>query len=392
MHLAVLSPSLSRAAGGIYEIERSLSLALDDLPDVSVDVFGLEDHHTAADLPEWSPLSPSVFKVRGPGAFGYAPGLREALFRTSADILHLHALWMYTSVVSVQWTRQLGKPHVVTINGMLDDWALNNSGWKKQLAGWAYERPNLEEAGCIQVNTKKELRAVRAYGIDAPVCVIPNGVDLPSPNATNHAPPWRGVIEPNTKVLLFLGRLHPKKGLHELIDAWEDWSRQSSASDEWALGIIGWDDGGHEDALRRRAKNSDAGGSIHFLGPQFGADKHAAFAHADAFILPSYSEGFPMAVLEAWSHRLPVLKTDACNIPEGFESGAAIEVTTDTGSIAAGIEEVTRADADERAAIGGRGRKLVEDRFTWPRVARQMNDVYQWILGYGDRPDSVVMN
>jgi poly(glycerol-phosphate) alpha-glucosyltransferase len=201
-----------------------------------------------------------------------------------------------------------------------------------------------------------------------------------------------GVIEPDTKVLLFLGRLHPKKGLHELIDAWEDWSRQSSASDEWALGIVGWDDGGHEDALRRRAEKSNAGDSIHFLGPQFGADKHAAFAHADAFILPSFSEGFPMAVLEAWSHRLPVLKTDACNIPEGFESGAAIEVTTDTGSIAAGIEEVTRADADERAAIGGRGRKLVEDRFTWPRVARQMYDVYQWILGDGDRPDSVVMN
>jgi poly(glycerol-phosphate) alpha-glucosyltransferase len=392
MDIAMLSPSLSRAAGGIYEIERSLSLALHNLTGVDVDVFGLRDEYTVDDLPEWAPLSPSVFKVRGPGAFGYAPGLREALFRTSADILHLHALWMYTSVVSVQWTRKLGRPHVVTVNGMLDDWALNNSGWKKQLAGWAYERPNLEEAGCIQVNTEKELRAVRAFGIDTPVCVIPNGVDLPSDDATNHSPPWMGVIEPDTKVLLFLGRLHPKKGLNELIDGWEDWSRQSSASDEWALGIIGWDDGGHEDALRRRAEKSTAGDSIHFLGPQFGGDKHAAFANADAFILPSYSEGFPMAVLEAWSHRLPVLKTDACNIPEGFKSGAAIEVTTHPESIAAGIDEVTRRDADERAAIGERGRKLVEDRFTWAQVARQMYDVYRWVLGDSDRPDSVVMN
>lgn len=389
MHIAMLSPSLSRNAGGIFEIERSLSLALHALPDVDVGVYGLRDEHTEADRPSWQPLSPNVFDTKGPRAFGYAPKLMEALLDTSADLLHLHAMWMYTSAVSVKWSRASGRPHVVTVNGMLDEWALQNSGWKKRLAGWAYERPNLEEAACIQVNTQKELEAVRDYGIDTPVCIIPNGVDLPDEEIDPAPPPWEGRIDADTKVLLFLGRIHPKKGLRELIDAWHQWT---DGGTDWALAIVGWDDGGHEDALRTHVKQTGQTNSIHFLGPQFGADKHAAFAHADAFILPSHSEGFPMAVLEAWSHHLPVLKTDACNIPDGFDAEAAFRITTDPEAIADGLHALKDAGDAERRAIGRRGRFLVEDQYTWDQVARQMRDVYNWILNDAPRPDSVTLS
>ena len=387
MHIAMLSPSLSRSAGGIFEIERSLSLALDDLSDVDVDVYGLHDQHTADDLPSWKPLSPTVFETKGPRAFGYAPGLMSALLDDPADLLHLHAMWMYTSVVSVKWSRVTQHPHVVTVNGMLDDWALQNSGWKKRLAGWAYERPNLEEAACIQVNTAKEKVAVRDYGIKTPICVIPNGVELPDERAAETPPPWAGRIASNTNVLLFLGRIHPKKGLQELIHAWEQW-----ANPDWALAVVGWDDGGHEADLHRLVADAGLQESVFFLGSQFGKDKHAAFAHADAFILPSYSEGFPMAVLEAWSHHLPVLMTDGCNIPDGFDAEAAIRITTEPDAIADGLQSLDDLGESGRRDMGRRGRFLVEDCYTWDQVAHQMRDIYRWILSDAPRPESVMLS
>jgi len=395
MHVAMLTPSLSRAAGGIFEIERSLSKALHDLSDVSVDVLGLRDAHTEADLSAWRPLEPAVFETRGPDAFGYAPDLYPALRTSAADLVHLHALWMYPSVASVKWTRHTGRPHVVTINGMLDPWAVSNSGWKKQIAGWLYEDANLTEAACLQVNTKAERRAVRDYGIDTPVCVIPNGVDLPAideiatdGSATGAPPPWAGAIPDDRRVMLFLGRIHPKKGLRELIDGWSRWTD----GEDWALAVVGWDDGGHEPQLRQHVRDAGVKDRVYFLGPQFGDDKAAAFAHADAFILPSYSEGFPMAVLEAWSYALPVLKTRACNIPDGFDAGAALEIEPDAASITEGLQRFTRLPVAEQEAIGRAGRALVEQQYTWPQVARQMRDVYRWVLEDAARPDSVVLD
>ena len=388
----MLSPSLSRDAGGIFEIERNLSQSLFTLPDVKVDVLGLWDEHTEADRSSWQPLSPTVVKTRGPRAFGYGPELMNMLESQNPDLVHLHALWMYTSVAALRWSRQTGRPHLVTINGMLDAWAVNNSGWKKRLAGWAYERANLREAACLQVNTEKELQSVRNYGIDTPACIIPNGVELPD-ESENQSPPWADVIPAKQNVLLFLGRLHPKKGLSELFQAWKQWKNADPGSSAmWDLAVIGWDDGGHEEQLRNEVKKRGIEESVHFLGPQFGKEKAAAFSYADAFILPSYSEGFPMAVLEAWSYRLPVLKTPPCNIPEGFEREAAYRIDPNVDSIVSGLDALLTKPPDIRKAMGQRGRELVEDQFTWKQVAQSMKSVYQWMLGKARAPDCVVFS
>ena len=392
MHVMMLSPSLSRDAGGIFEIERSLTLALHDLSDVTVEVLGLRDSHTEIDRAAWAPIFPTVFDVCGPRAFGYAPDLPDALDAADPDVVHLHAMWMYTSVASLQWSRRTGRPHLVTINGMLDPWAVNNSGWKKKLAGWAYEHANLREAACLQVNTEDELRSVRDYGIDTPACIIPNGVDLPNASVDRTAP-WADVIAPEQNVLLFLGRLHPKKGLSELFEAWKQWRTTApEAASEWALAVIGWDDGGHEARLRAQVREEGLSDSVHFLGPRFGEEKAAAFSEADAFVLPSYSEGFPMAVLEAWSYGLPVLKTPLCNIPEGFSEGAALKIKPEAASIAEGLDALLGGTTDQRRAMGRRGRALVEERFTWDRVARSIRAVYRWILGDAPAPDCVVFS
>ena len=117
--------------------------------------------------------------------------------------------------------------------------------------------------------------------------------------------------------------------------------------------------------------------------PGFGEAKTAAYESAAAFILPSVSEGLPMVVLEAWSHRLPVVMTTECNLPEGFAAEAAVYITTDVTGISRGLMEVFRKSNEGRREMGARGHKLVQQRFSWREIAREMQGVYQWILNRG---------
>lgn len=136
-----------------------------------------------------------------------------------------------------------------------------------------------------------------------------------------------------------------------------------------------------------------------FLGPQFGAEKDACYRNCDAFILPSYSEGLPMAVLEAWAYAKPVLMTPECNLPEGFTANAAIrieQVGRDTPcaqglafTIEAGLSELIRLPPSALRTMGDNGRSLVASRFTWPKIAQDMKSVYDWTLGGGTKPTCV---
>jgi poly(glycerol-phosphate) alpha-glucosyltransferase len=214
------------------------------------------------------------------------------------------------------------------------------------------------------------------------------------------------LLEPGRKVLLFLSRIHPKKGLANLLRAWSRAYAAESMKQEWLLAIAGWDQGGHEEELKqlatelglawrdiREGKNNltpQSSCSILFLGPQFNAAKDACYHHCDAFILPSFSEGLPMVVLEAWANSKPVIMTPECNLPEGCVAGAAIEVQTTVASIVAGLNELGRMTGTDRAAMGSRAYQLVLERFTWSRVAKQMQAVHGWILGGGPKPDCIL--
>ena len=129
---------------------------------------------------------------------------------------------------------------------------------------------------------------------------------------------------------------------------------------------------------------------VYFAGPQYGFEKHNTLSGADAFILPSISEGLPSSVLEAWSYGLPVLMTRQCNLPEGFVAGAAVEVSSDPSDVARGLSVLFEMTSAERRAMGARGLGLVRDRFNCRGVSEQMRDVYSWVLGGGPRPASVV--
>ncbi|MGZ5544509.1 MAG: glycosyltransferase, partial [Limisphaerales bacterium] len=131
--------------------------------------------------------------------------------------------------------------------------------------------------------------------------------------------------------------------------------------------------------------------SVIFLGPQFGGDKSECYRACDAVILPSLSEGLPMAVLEAWSYAKPVLMTSECNLPEGFEANAALRIGTTPEEIAAGLKVLREMSDNDRTQMGNHGRAFVATRFLWPRIGEQMRSVYEWMLGGGSRPGSTIL-
>lgn len=389
--VAFLTPSLSRQAGGIFEIERCLALHLIRHQGVDVQAFGAADAAYADDEPLWSPLQPCARDYIGPAQFRWSPALAREFAECRADVGHLHALWMHTSLIMRRWSRRQRRPYLTTINGMLDAWALKNSAWKKRLSAFAYERDCLDRAGCLQANTRHELEAARSFGLRNPICIIPNGVDLPTVDgdaSTGAPPPGR-----TRRTLLYLGRLHPKKGLANLLQAWARLgSDDGSARRDWELVFAGWDQLGHEAELKSLAANLGIANDTRFVGPAFGAAKLAAFRNADAFVLPSLSEGLPMVVLEAWSYAKPVIMTPQCNLPEGFAADAAVSAQPNADSLVNALRQILEMSDQQRAVMGQRGLELVKQRFTWEQVAEQMLSVYRWLAGGGAAPSCVVQH
>lgn len=392
MRVGFITPSVSRGAGGIFEVERRLAQCLNQIPDVDVQVFGSRDESTEQDYASWKPLEPQLFRAVGPHAFRYSPAMVSALRAGKLDIAHLQVLWMYTSIATLQWSGRKHRPYLVSIHGMLDAWAVNNARFKKRLIGALYERSCLKRARCIHAITESEVKSIRDFRLKNPVCLIPNAIDLPQRSYAPDDTPWKDKIPAGEKILLYLGRIHPKKGLLNLLEAWKGATSQRSGADKWNLVIAGWEQDGHEGLLKEAAASLGIKSSVHFIGPQFNMHKEKCYFHTDAFILPSLSEGLPMVVLEAWAYGKPVLMTPQCNLPIGYEAHAALKIEANAAHIAAGLHALFDMSAGDRSEMGKRGRKLVEENFTWQKAAAELHRVYEWVLGGGSVPDSVMLS
>jgi poly(glycerol-phosphate) alpha-glucosyltransferase len=353
----------------------------------AVTVFGLEDENTRKDIAEWAPLHVEAFPPTGVLPWGYSKQLLPALLDGDFDVLLTHGLWKYSSLASHRWRRETGRPYIIHPHGMLDPWAVRNAKWKKRVAYFAYERAHLAGAACIRALCDAEAQAIRAFGLRNHICVIPNGVDLPDLSRKDPAP-WKSEIS-NRKVLLYLGRLHPKKNLPTLIDAWKAVRSASAKAREWVLVIAGWDQSNHEAQLRKQVRELGVEESVHFAGPLFGEQKAGAYQHAEAFVLPSLSEGLPMVILEAWAYGKPVVITPDCNLPEGFAASAALSTGKTADAIAETLCALFEMETPERKEMGERGRALVSEKFLWPGIAEEMKNVCEWAVGGGEPPSCV---
>ncbi len=387
IRVLALTHSVSRQAGGLFTAVMRLCQNVQALG-VRTDVYGTRDSNSAGDSTAWAPIRPNTLDIFGPRLLGYAPQLSRTVQREANgnSVIHLHGLWKLTSETSRSVSERKHVPRIVSPHGMLHEWALQWHRSRKKIAMSLYEARSLRSASCIHALCEEEMAQIRDLGFNNPVAIIPNGVDVPSRNGKGLGDPLPPALR-GRRILLFLSRLHPKKGLVPLVKAW---AQCVPKFPDWALIIVGPDEGGHRAEIENLVSDLRIGNTVRFPGPQHNERKHAWLTRANAFVLPSYSEGLPSAALEAMAYRLPVLLTPQCNLAEAVSSGAAVSAQPTVQGLARGIQKLLSLSDPERAMMGAAGRRLVEKSYTWSRVAEAMISVYQWLLGKHCQPDCVL--
>lgn len=311
---------------------------------------------------------------RGPDKAFFSPEMRTVApaLLDEADIVHGHGFYVHLNSYLGSAAHRREVPLVYHVHGMFEPWILGRSRAKKRVAHLLFEDRNFRYASLWRALTEREAGQIRAVGITAPIVVAPNGVDLDELDAA--VPEPLQTRNSTRRRLLFLGRLHPKKGLDVLLPAL---SSIGSAFGDWDLVIAGPDEGGYETEVRTLIKTLDLETRVELIGEVRGAEKLAQLRSADALVLPSHSEGFPVTVLEAMASRLPVVVTRTSNIDGIEDRGAGIECDPTVASLERALLELSRTDDTELVAMGSRGRRWVEEEFTWSAITRTILDACQ---------------
>ena len=261
---------------------------------------------------------------------------------------------------------------------MFEPWALNNKKWKKKLAWWLYQKRILMNADVIHATSEREAQNLRKLGCQQDIFIIPNGVDfpetLPSPQ------------KQEKKTSLFVSRIHKVKGLMNLLKAWEQIN-----SEGWQLKIAGPKEDGHQDELEAYI-NQHHLKNISFLGPLNDKEKWLEYVNADLFVLPTYSENFGVVVAEAMAAGLPVITTKGApwKMLEDKQCGWWIDI--DVEPLVEAMKEAMGLSDGEREKIGEIAQKLAYENFSWNKIAKEMNQVYDYILGKGSKPLSCIIH
>ncbi len=297
-----------------------------------------------------------------------------------ADGLHIHGLWEKSTALACEVARSLGKPYVLSAHGMLEPWALRNRRLKKLVYAALVERRNVRGAACLHALTAAEAEQYRGFGARGRVTVVPNAVSLPEDVGPDeflqHFPQLR-----NKRIVLFLSRLHPKKGLDLLVDAW---ARVAKDYPDARLVLAGPDSEGMQARLTATLLQHGADHQVVFTGMIAGDLKWSALAAAECFVLPSYSEGLSMALLEAMGSGLPVIATRACNMPEIVAADAGWEIESNAEALTVALTAMLSQTPDENWATGQNGARLVAEQCSQESVVRQMAELYAQVLGMDD--------
>jgi glycosyltransferase involved in cell wall biosynthesis len=305
---------------------------------------------------------------------------------TQLTVLHDNGIWMPGNHTAAAVARKTGVPLIISPRGMLEPWALSHRAWKKRLAWLLYQRRDLLTASVLHATAEQEVASLRRLGLRQPIAMIPNGVEFPAPAdvASAMASRLRPAAAPQReRTALFLSRIHPKKGLINLIDAWA-----CVRPEGWRLVIAGPDEGGHQAEVAERIRTSGVGEQVSLAGAVEGEAKAALFRNADLFVLPTFSENFGVVVAEALAYGLPVITTRGAPWADLETHNCGWWIDTGVEPLAQALRGAMALSDEQRHAMGVRGRGYVR-RYDWGGIAAQTSAVYRWVLGQGDKPDCV---
>lgn len=384
MNVTQLTAALSYRSGGVFEVICSLSNNLVRNYDLNISVCGLKDVDGNVQSERFNnKIKLLVSDYIGPSNFCYSPTQKKIMLNNSIDIVHQHGHWMYQSVINLDLRKTLS---IISSHGMLDRWALNNNYLKKQIAHMIFEKDNIKKAKKLIALNTSEADTIIDFCNQNKVEIIPNGVDIPEVYKCKSfcineiEKMHKGLNLENKRVFLFLGRIHAKKGIFELIESWKKCNMNAPFKNNNILVVAGWGDEFDEVNLKKSIMNDD---NIKFIGKVDRETRELCYSVCDIFVLPSYSEGLPMTVLEAWAYKKPVAITKECNLSDEIQYGAGIHINNSVNILMSQLLELSNVDEKELINIGEYGFNLVKRKYSWSVISAQYNELYNDIIRVG---------
>jgi glycosyltransferase involved in cell wall biosynthesis len=365
-------PSLDAGDGGPSKAVVEICLASQAFGDrVEIAATGLG--------PAPNEIPTHLFPRRGKLDYKFSPDLGRWLDANvkNYDVLHVHAVFHHSTHLAARAAKRAGVPYLVRPLGTLNDaYSLRQKAWKKRWYLRWIARKELDSAAALHCTSQPEAEDMRRLGLRAPKVVIPHGLRL---EQFEHLPS-RGAFRQktgDTPVIVFFGRVHPKKGFDILLPALESLDKSASRHRDFQLLVAGPGDEAYIATLKAEAERRGIAGYITWAGMQTGDARLQPLVDADIFVLPSYNENWGIAVAEAMACGVPVLVSDQVDLCiEVREWRAGLVVACDVGELATAIARLLD-DPALRSECGANGRRFVAQELPWGRVAGRLHDLYE---------------
>ena len=306
--------------------------------------------------------------------------LRNDVIKSNYSLLHGQGIWEFPVHQMSTMAREFRIPYVISPRGMLEPWSLNQKKIKKRIAMLLFQRKDLQMADCIHATANSEAKNLRELGFTNPIALIPNGINLLDYPDYNKLP--------NTKrKLLFLSRIHEKKGIELLINSWNE--LDTKYTKDWEIEIIGSGNDEYIQNLKKLINKYKLNSSIVISKPIYGIQKLKKYQSSDLFVLPSYSENFGIVIAEALACKLPVITTKGVPWSELNLLGCGEWIDIGLEPLKESLKKMLLKSNEEFLKMGTIGRNLIIEKYSMNSTAGKMNKLYQWILKKEDKPEYV---
>lgn len=381
MKILYLGSNLSNEAGGYSESSFLLREKLDNLKKKEAYLFGFWQSNKFK-LNYIMSDKINIFQAGFLKIFPFNLLYFKKMFLVRPNLIDIQGIWSSASIFNLIYNKLIPTPYIITPRGMLEKWALKQSYFKKLIYFFFIEKYHLKNAVCLRATSLMEVKTFKKLGFKNKIINVPNAITIPKIKFINK------LKFKKKKRLLFLSRIHEKKGIIELLNAWKHLHSKYS---DWELVICGYDEKGYKNKMIKLSNDLKLK-RVKWKKDVMGKDKNDLFLSSDLFILLSHSENFGLVIAEALSFCVPVITTRNTPWYDLKKNNCGWCIDLKEKKIIKTLKNAMNLSDKTRLLMGKRGRKWVSKDFSDQSIGIKMQSVYDWILKKGPKPKKLILN